>query len=140
LGAGIRSAAQECALSVSLQMFGLVLERCVALLKEQLASASGAAPLPQLVSEDIVALLPAIKIWCDWLVCHNPVWNPPPCLSDYHVGPPGDVWTHLASLVTLLEQLDSSGPLVNNPGPGKTLNTKLAGLLRSWRKGEGLMR
>lgn len=102
--AGYRSAAQEAALIVSLQMFSVLLERCVALLRDQ--GGPGAAPRDQLVDLDVVALLPAIKIWCDWLTCHEHVWNPPPNAADYHVGPPGDTWSRLASLVNMLETLD----------------------------------
>ena len=103
--AGYRSAAQEAALLVSLQMFSVLLERCVSLLRDQVAR--GSRP-DQLVEMDVVALLPAIKIWCDWLTCHAPVWNPPPCATDYHVGPPGsgDTWTRLAALVNLMDTLD----------------------------------
>ncbi|KAL0272665.1 UNVERIFIED_CONTAM: hypothetical protein PYX00_005543 [Menopon gallinae] len=85
-------------------MFNLILERTVALLREQLENPSNLNY--RLVCEDVEALLPAIKIWCDWLLCHHPVWNPPPSCSEFRVGPPGDAWTRLASLVNLLEKLD----------------------------------
>ena len=26
------------------------------------------------------------QVWCDWLLCHSMVWNPPPTSRDYHVG------------------------------------------------------
>lgn len=102
--AGYRSAAQEAALVVSLQMFSVLLERCVTLLRDQ---ASRGARHDLLVEQDVVALLPAVKIWCDWLTCHQDVWNPPPGAADYHVGPPGDTWTRLAALVNLLDTLDA---------------------------------
>lgn len=116
--AGYRSAAQEAALLVSLQMFSVLLERCVALLRDQVAR--GARP-DQLVELDVVALLPAVKVWCDWLTCHVSVWNPPPCAADYHVGPPGDTWTRLASLVNLLDTLDvDKGGVSDKPLEGYT--------------------
>lgn len=27
-----------------------------------------------------------VQVWCDWLLCHSSVWNPPPTSRDYHVG------------------------------------------------------
>ncbi|XP_026825865.1 telomerase-binding protein EST1A isoform X3 [Ooceraea biroi] len=100
---GYRSEVQERALVVSLQMFSLILERGVSLLKTQLESEQE----PRLVvGEDLQVLLPAIKIWCDWMLCHSTVWNPPPSCTDYRVGPPGDAWTRLATMVNLLEKLN----------------------------------
>lgn len=56
---GYRSEVQERALVVSLQMFSLILERGVFLLKAQLDSGKE----PRLVvSEDLQVLLPAIKV------------------------------------------------------------------------------
>ncbi|KOC63841.1 Telomerase-binding protein EST1A [Habropoda laboriosa] len=80
---GYRSEVQERALIVSLQMFNLILERGVSLLKSQLDSTE---ELRMVVSEDMQVLLPAIKIWCDWMLCHSTVWNPPPSCTDYRVG------------------------------------------------------
>ncbi|KAL0115477.1 hypothetical protein PUN28_010771 [Cardiocondyla obscurior] len=100
---GYRSEVQERALVVSLQMFSLILERGVSLLKAQLDSGQE----PRLVvGEDLQVLLPAIKIWCDWMLCHSTVWNPPPSCTDYRVGPPGDAWSRLATMVNLLEKLN----------------------------------
>ncbi|XP_025992669.2 telomerase-binding protein EST1A isoform X2 [Solenopsis invicta] len=100
---GYRSEVQERALVVSLQMFSLILERGVSLLKAQLDSKQE----PRLVvGEDLQVLLPAIKIWCDWMLCHSAVWNPPPSCTDYRVGPPGDAWSRLATMVNLLEKLN----------------------------------
>ena len=56
---GYRSEVQERALVVSLQMFSLILERGVSLLKSQLDGHE----LPKLVvGEDMQVLLPAIKV------------------------------------------------------------------------------
>lgn len=56
---GYRSEVQERALVVSLQMFSLILERGVSLLKAQLDSGKE----PRLVvGEDLQVLLPAIKV------------------------------------------------------------------------------
>ncbi|XP_076674563.1 uncharacterized protein LOC143372339 isoform X2 [Andrena cerasifolii] len=102
---GYRSEVQERALVVSLQMFNLILERGVSLLKSQLDSSEEPR---MVVSEDMQVLLPAIKIWCDWMLCHSTVWNPPPSCTDYRVGPPGDAWSRLAMMVNLLEKLNYS--------------------------------
>ncbi|XP_046680255.1 telomerase-binding protein EST1A isoform X2 [Homalodisca vitripennis] len=103
LAPNYRSAMQESALVISLQMFGLILERTVQLLRDQ---QNNSYPYPLIVGDDVQILLPAIKVWCDWLLCHSSVWNPPPSCNDYSVGPAGDVWGRLASLVNLLERLD----------------------------------
>ncbi|XP_046391094.1 telomerase-binding protein EST1A isoform X2 [Ischnura elegans] len=162
-----RSAVQESALVVSLQMFNLLLERCVALLKDLYNSSqfestpiqppsptssssapsdsargtslatstssvsSSTEPTPdpspqptpaiQLLSgnEDIQTLLRAIKVWCDWLLCHSAVWNPPPSCADYSIGPSGDAWSRLAELVSLLGRLQHGcTEILEVPGEG----------------------
>ncbi|KAG7196388.1 hypothetical protein KM043_016631, partial [Ampulex compressa] len=102
---GYRSELQERALVVSLQMFNMILERSVSLLRAQLESRE---ELRMVVAEDMQVLLPAIKIWCDWMLCHSTVWNPPPSCTDYRLGPPGDAWSRLATMVNLLEKLNYS--------------------------------
>jgi protein SMG6 len=59
---GYRSAVQESAVVVSLQMFSLILEKCVALLREQLDRPAEAQSLGLIVSEDMQALRPAVKV------------------------------------------------------------------------------
>jgi len=108
LGPGYRSAMQESALIVSLQMFSIILERAVQLLRDQQNNS-----YRLIVSEDVQILLPAIKVWCDWLLCHSSVWNPPPSCHDFRVGPAGDVWASLATLVNLLEKVDSQQILLS---------------------------
>lgn len=81
---GYRSEMQERALIISLQMFNLILERCVTMLDEHLSS--GKDDAKSFLPPDADVLLPAIKIWCDWMLCHENVWNPPPSTQDYRVG------------------------------------------------------
>ncbi|XP_044271255.1 telomerase-binding protein EST1A isoform X2 [Tribolium madens] len=100
--AGYRSELQERALVVSLQMFNLILERCVSLLEE-----SNPENLNSL-HQDVHVLLPAVKIWCDWMLCHSAVWNPPPSTQDFRVGNSGDTWSRLATLMNILEKLDQT--------------------------------
>nr|XP_022917819.1 telomerase-binding protein EST1A isoform X1 [Onthophagus taurus] len=98
---GYRSELQERALVVSLQMFNLILERCVSILQDHLKSKKPQTAFPQ----DLQIFLPAVKIWSDWMLCHSGVWNPPPSTQDYKVGPPGDAWSRIAALMNLLEKL-----------------------------------
>ena len=81
---GYRSELQERALVISLQMFSLILERCVSLLQDHMKS-KGVHENGSL-SQDVHVLLPSVKIWCDWMLCNSGVWNPPPSTQDYKVG------------------------------------------------------
>lgn len=96
-----RSEVQERALIISLQMFNVILERCVDLLQSHIrqqerayiaANVAAAAPEtsepqhPVPLSEDLQVILRAVKVWCDWMLCHSSVWNPPPSCSDFRVG------------------------------------------------------
>lgn len=72
MAGGCRSAWQECALVVSLEMFNILLERCNAMLKEQLETGSHSNNNPggttslassRLLGEDLQIILPAIKVF-----------------------------------------------------------------------------
>ncbi|XP_059614016.1 telomerase-binding protein EST1A isoform X2 [Phlebotomus argentipes] len=158
---GGRSEIQECAISIALIMFGIMLERFVTIIRETLSPGStpcttsgsrqvfgpvitldGENILPTatgksnsiknehgeawramttkecenskngkkllVLNEDARVMLPSIKVWCDWLLCHHIVWNPPPTCSDYKLGSSTshDPWSKLASLVMILEDVD----------------------------------
>ncbi|CAH0720855.1 unnamed protein product, partial [Brenthis ino] len=92
-----RSAWLECALGVSLLMFGALLERCCALLPE---------PAHTQQHADALLLLPAIKVWSDWMLCHSSVWNPPPTFDNFEIESENDPWDWLAKLMNILEALD----------------------------------
>ncbi|XP_047988294.1 telomerase-binding protein EST1A [Leguminivora glycinivorella] len=92
-----RSAWLDCALGVSLLMFGAMLERCCALLPEPEQSQHHA---------DALLLLPAIKVWSDWMLCHSSVWNPPPSFDNFEIGTDSSPWDWLAKLMNILEDLD----------------------------------
>ncbi|XP_026745637.1 telomerase-binding protein EST1A isoform X2 [Trichoplusia ni] len=94
---GERTAWLECALGVSLLMFGAMLERCCALLPE--------APQSQ-HHTDALLLLPAIKVWSDWMLCHSSIWNPPPSFDNFEMDADNDPWDWLAKLMNILESLD----------------------------------
>ncbi|KAK5644530.1 hypothetical protein RI129_005830 [Pyrocoelia pectoralis] len=107
---GYRSELQERALVISLQMFNLILERSISLLHEHIKLYPDCLEKLTMnsVSQDFHMLLPALKTWCDWMLCHSNVWNPPPSTQDYKIGPAGDVWTRLASIMNILEKFDKT--------------------------------
>jgi protein SMG6 len=59
---GYRSAMQECALVMSLQMFNLILERCANLFPEPINTFPAPPSQPLELSEDLQTLLPAVKV------------------------------------------------------------------------------
>lgn len=108
---------------MGLAMFGLILDRVLALTHEaytnelhrQQTSATTTTTtsdtpivhIADALTEDARILLPAIKVWCDWLLANMTVWNPPPPLAAFTIGHPtvADPWTLLARLVSLLERI-----------------------------------
>ncbi|KAI5637980.1 est1 DNA/RNA binding domain-containing protein [Phthorimaea operculella] len=109
-GSGERSAWLECALGVSFLMFGAMVERCCALLPE---------PPHTQQHSDALLLLPAIKAWSDWMLCHSSVWNPPPSFDNYEIDNENDPWDWLAKLMNILEDYDDkSTQLETEPKEG----------------------
>ncbi|GLV32356.1 Smg6 [Carabus blaptoides fortunei] len=105
---GCRSEVQERALVVSLQMFNVILERSLDLLQDHVRQQERQQPVQ--LCQDLQIILPAVKVWCDWMLCHSSVWNPPPSCSDYRIGPSSDTWGRLATLMNLLEKLQYQKP------------------------------
>ena len=62
MAGGYRSAWQEYALIVSLEMFNIMLDKCNMLLKEQMDSSQGSLSSGRLLGEDLQIILPAIKV------------------------------------------------------------------------------
>uniref|UniRef100_T1JNH7 DNA/RNA-binding domain-containing protein n=1 Tax=Strigamia maritima TaxID=126957 RepID=T1JNH7_STRMM len=62
---------QNYALQLSFEMFRLLVDRATNLLRNH--------PIQELsnIPEDLNHLLPAIKVWCDWLIINESVWNRP---------------------------------------------------------------
>ncbi|XP_063821793.1 telomerase-binding protein EST1A isoform X2 [Ostrinia nubilalis] len=107
---GERTAWLECSLGVSLLMFGALLERCCALLPE---------PPHTQQHADALLLLPAIKVWSDWMLCHSSIWNPPPTFDNFEMESDNDPWDWLAKLMNILEALDDKSiELENEPKEG----------------------
>ena len=78
LEASCRSLLQEHAVEVGLDMFGLLIARVNQLLAAHVAMNSTGADPGRGLSEDLRQLLPGLKTWVDWMMCHSVLWNPQP--------------------------------------------------------------
>ena len=78
-----RSAVQENAVQLGLDMFALMASECTSLLGGNLVTGS-VSIVPR--DDDLRAILPCLKVWSDWMTCHQNLWNPPPLPSDPELG------------------------------------------------------
>ncbi|XP_038058981.1 telomerase-binding protein EST1A-like [Patiria miniata] len=101
----MRSLLQEQAIQLGLDMFGLLVSRCNQLLTEHLKSDTQGRVL---LSEDLLQLLPGVKVYVDWLMCHPQLWNPPPSCTHEPYSASVDVWSSLADLLNTLKRIDTS--------------------------------
>ncbi|XP_052900031.1 telomerase-binding protein EST1A [Anopheles moucheti] len=122
-----RSELQQCALSSGLLMFGILLERLIWLIQEALEKANddtngtnndanSADEVPKLVlPDDAKVILPAIKVWCDWMMSNTEIWNPPPCCADLKIRKSNahDPWSELAVLMNILKCLDTNRSILS---------------------------
>ena len=76
-----RSFIQEQAISLLLDMVTIVTRRCTKLL-----TSHSRVTRSQLLSHDVVLLLPIVKLVSDWMTCHLHLWNPAPCPRDPTLG------------------------------------------------------
>lgn len=106
LEASCRSLLQEHAVEVGLDMFGILVSRVTELFAAQKTAASGSSARQQ-VMDDLRQLLPGVKVWVDWMMCHSSLWNPQPSLRPPDVGPQIDVWKNIAELCNTLKQVDT---------------------------------
>jgi len=64
-------------------MFALMAAECTSLLRNDLVTTEAdAAP----ADDELHAILPCLKVWSDWMTCHESLWNPPPLPSDPELG------------------------------------------------------
>ncbi|XP_063703273.1 telomerase-binding protein EST1A isoform X2 [Culicoides brevitarsis] len=113
IAGGARSEVQECAITIGLLMFGIILERFLAVVQEaiqqqQKTQESDNNPSlndtrKSILPEDAKVMLPAIKVWCDWMTRQQNIWNPPPSFNDYAKVAAEPFWTNLAAVITLLD-------------------------------------
>ncbi|XP_050078429.1 telomerase-binding protein EST1A [Anopheles maculipalpis] len=122
-----RSELQECALASGLLMFGILLERLIRLIQEALDASNdsangaqnvvtGAEEIPKLIlPEDAKVILPAIKVWSDWMMSNAETWNPPPCCAEYKMSKSTahDPWSELAVLMNMLKSLDTNRSILS---------------------------
>ncbi|KAL8575869.1 hypothetical protein ACOMHN_014874 [Nucella lapillus] len=120
LEASCRSLLQEHAVEIALDLFGLLVARVNYLLLAHLAAATSdpdpkeregrgrerGAVLP--LDEDLRQMLPGVKVWVDWMMCHSSLWNPQPSLRPPDIGPQVDVWKNVAELCNTLKRVSTS--------------------------------
>jgi len=83
-----RSALQENAVQLSLDMFALMASECTSLLRRDLVSSPSSSGPESGTSRDgeLHAILPCLKVFSDWMTCHQTLWNPPPLPLDPQLG------------------------------------------------------
>ncbi|KAL3856196.1 hypothetical protein ACJMK2_010974, partial [Sinanodonta woodiana] len=96
---------QEYAVQMGLDMFGILLKHCSSLLQMHVQSTEYPS---RMFSRELEELVPGIKIWTDWMMCHSDLWNPPPAIRDPSFGPDVDVWVSTAELCNILKDMDTS--------------------------------
>ncbi|GFT26963.1 telomerase-binding protein EST1A [Nephila pilipes] len=104
---------QEQALYTSMMMMSLLMDHCVFLLVSHKSSPDNSN---KIISDDLVSLLPAIKIWTDWMSCQKTLWCPPSSvlLEKWNIGMNKSVWSSFANLLTSLGEIDTSNPVIIN--------------------------
>jgi len=68
---------------MGLDMFGILVERCSHLLDAHIMSSDYPG---RTFSRDLEELIPGVKVWTDWMICHTDLWNPPPQVRDPSIG------------------------------------------------------
>lgn len=108
LEASYRSLLQEHAVETALDMFGLLVVHINHLLTSHITATTAGAPPHRPLGEDVRQLLPGIKCWVDWMMCHSSLWNPQPSLRPPDIGPQVDLWRNMADLCNTLKLISTS--------------------------------
>ncbi|XP_072164045.1 telomerase-binding protein EST1A-like [Diadema setosum] len=93
---------QEQAVQLGLDMFAILVRRCCLLLQGHL---EGADSHQKMLSQDLHELLPGVKVYADWMMCHSNLWNPPPCCSSTTYSAAVNVWPTLAEFLNLVRRV-----------------------------------
>ena len=78
-----RPLVQQQATRLGLDMFTTLAARCGALLRQQGGGGGGERPL----GTELQLLLAGVKAWTDWMLCHDPLWNPLPSKPELGYAP-----------------------------------------------------
>ncbi|XP_078612479.1 telomerase-binding protein EST1A-like isoform X2 [Branchiostoma floridae x Branchiostoma japonicum] len=108
---GIKSPLQDCAVKLGMDMFGLMVTTTVHKLQQQRTSLTSSAnsdgSQEGKPNTDLQELLPSLKVWADWMTCHQSMWNPTTSTHST-TSPVVNTWTALADLCNELEESDLS--------------------------------
>ncbi|KAG8200431.1 hypothetical protein JTE90_000514 [Oedothorax gibbosus] len=111
---GGSSILQEQALFTSMTMMSLLMDRCRILYMAHKVSPEYPN---KIINDDLALLLPAVKIWTDWMSCQKCLWAPPPESLreklDFGFNNK-DVWCSFADLLTAFRDVDISSPAIIN--------------------------
>ena len=78
-----RSLLQQHSVQMGLDMFGILVQRCAQLLAVHTKSSDYPG---RMFSRELEELIPGIKVWTNWMICHPDLWNPPPQVRDPALG------------------------------------------------------
>ncbi|XP_063966435.1 telomerase-binding protein EST1A-like [Lytechinus pictus] len=90
------------AILLGLHMFALLCLRCCSLLQDHLQEQSGDQSV---LSQDLHELLPGVKVYADWMMCHPKLWNPPPSSDTTSYSASLDVWSSVAQFLNLVKRV-----------------------------------
>ncbi|PIK60561.1 putative telomerase-binding protein EST1A isoform X2 [Apostichopus japonicus] len=102
----LRPYLQELSVQLGLDMFIILVQRCSEYLKKDLQKQTRP---DQCLCEDLHEMLPAVKVFADWMMCHPGLWNPPPTVNEEHLVSKTDVWETVASFLNILKDYEEFG-------------------------------
>ncbi|XP_071849963.1 telomerase-binding protein EST1A-like isoform X2 [Apostichopus japonicus] len=101
----LRPYLQELSVQLGLDMFIILVQRC----SEYLKNLQKQTRPDQCLCEDLHEMLPAVKVFADWMMCHPGLWNPPPTVNEEHLVSKTDVWETVASFLNILKDYEEFG-------------------------------